>query len=126
MFSKLCRVGNDPEVRFTPSGDAVMNLSLAYAYGRKGDDGKRPTQWVEASMWGKQAESLAPYIKKGDQVSVSIDDLHIETYPKKDGSEGFKLMGRIAAFDFVGGGKSDNEPPKPKPQNEDDNPDIPF
>ena len=125
MLSKLCRVGNDPEVRFTPAGDAVMNLSLAYAYGRKGDDGKRPTQWVEASMWGKQAESLAPYIKKGDQVSVSIDDLHNETYPKKDGSEGFKLMGRVAAFDFVGG-KSDNEQPKPKPQNEDDSGDIPF
>jgi single-strand DNA-binding protein len=41
----------------------VANVSLAFTYGKKGDDGKRPTQWVDASLWGQRAESLAPYIK---------------------------------------------------------------
>lgn len=50
MFNKLCRIGNDPEVRFIQSGDAVLSLSLAYAYGRKGSDGKRPTQWLDAAI----------------------------------------------------------------------------
>jgi single-strand DNA-binding protein len=115
MFNKLCRIGNDPEVRFIPSGDAVLSLSLAYAYGRKGSDGKRPTQWLEAAIWGKQAEAVAQYLKKGDQISVSVDDLHIETYKKKDQSEGFKLAGKIVLFDFVGS-KQQGESHEVKPE----------
>ena len=45
----LARLGNDPEVRFTPDGKAVMDLSLAFSYGRK-VDGKQPTQWVNGTM----------------------------------------------------------------------------
>ncbi len=132
MFTKLTRIGNDPTIKFTQNGDAVLNLSLAYNYGRKGQDGKRLTQWLDASLWGKQAESVKDYLHKGDQLSVCVDDLHIETYPKKDGSEGFKLVGRIVALDFVGN-KQEREPEKPaEPQkhqakgfdNFDD--DIPF
>ena len=112
MFNKLCRIGNDPEVRFITSGDAVLSLSLAYSYGRKGSDGKRPTQWLEAALWGKQAEATAPYLHKGDLISVSVDDLHIEVYKKKDGTEGFKLAGKIVSFDFSGnkGEKKANNP----------------
>lgn len=113
MFNKLCRIGNDPEVRFIPAGDAVLSLSLAYAYGRKGSDGKRPTQWLEAAIWGKQAEAVAQYLKKGDQISVSVDDLHIEVYKKKDGTEGFKLAGKIISFDFAGG--KHDKPAESKP-----------
>ncbi len=112
MFTKLCRLGNDPEVRFLTNGTAVMSLSLAYPYGMKGQDGKRPTQWIEATMWGKQAEALQPFLKKGDQVSVSLDDVHIETYTnKQDGSEKFKLAGKVVGFDFVANGKSGNSAP---------------
>jgi len=108
MFNKLCRIGNDPVIRHTPAGDAVLGLSLAYSYGKKGEDGKKPTQWIDATIWGKQAEAVAPYFKKGDQISVSLDDLHIETY-QKDGAERSKLVGRVAAFDFVSG-KADAQP----------------
>ena len=112
MFCKLCRLGNDPEVRFLTNGTAVMSLSLAYPYGMKGQDGKRPTQWIEATMWGKQAEALQPFLKKGDQVSVSLDDVHIETYTnKQDGTERFKLAGKVAGFDFVANGRTDRPAP---------------
>lgn len=100
MFTKLTMIGNQPELRYTPKGDAVLNLSLAYKYGRKGEDGKRPTQWLEASLWGKQAEAVQPFLHKGDQISVSVDDLHIETYEGKNG-QGHKLVGRIVSFDFA-------------------------
>lgn len=135
MFNKLCRVGNSVELRYTPSGATVMNLSLAYQYGKKGDDGKRPTQWIDASMWGKQAEALQPYINKGDQVSVSLDDLHIETYESKNG-QGHKLVGRVVGFDFVSNpkqGSTNNQENKPAASQSgsgfyDDDPDphIPF
>ena len=56
----LARIGKDAEVRFTPGGTAVANVSLAFTYGKKGDDGKRQTQWVDASIWGQRAEPMAP------------------------------------------------------------------
>lgn len=104
----LFRVGNEPTLRYTQKGDAVLGLSLAYNYGRKGEDGKKPTQWVEGSLWGKQAESLAPHIGKGGLVSCSLDDVHIEEYEGKNGP-GHKLVGRISGFEFAGG-----KPDKPE------------
>jgi len=102
MFTKAFRIGNQPLIRHTPKGDAVLGLSLAYAYGRKGDDGKKPTQWLDGSLWGKQAEALAPYLNKGGQIVATIDDLHIETYQGKNG-EGHKLVGRIVNLELLGG-----------------------
>ncbi|WP_095151846.1 single-stranded DNA-binding protein [Pseudomonas sp. Irchel s3b5] len=96
------RIGRDAELRFTPSGDPVINLALACDYGRKGQDGKRPTQWVDATLWGKQAEAMAPYLLKGQQVYFTMDDAHIETYAKTGGGEGFKLTGKIILIKFVG------------------------
>lgn len=113
MLTKVFRIGNDPVIRYTPSGNAVLNLSLAYNYGRKGDDGKRPTQWIEGSLWGKQADALAPYLTKGKQVGASIDDLHIEQYKLKDGGEGVKLIGNIISVDLVGGQVSQEKTSKP-------------
>lgn len=106
MFTKLFRIGNDPQIRFTQKGDAVLGLSLAYNYGRKGDDGKKPTQWVEGSLWGKQAEALEPYLKKGGQVVCTLDDLHIEEYEGKHGA-GHKLVGKIVGIEFAGGAQSE-------------------
>ena len=99
----LARLGRDAEVRYTPKGDAVANLALAYEYGRKGDDGKRPTQWLDGSLWGKAAESLAEYLTKGKLLCVLVDEVHIETYKKNDGSEGTKLVGRVMKVQFAGG-----------------------
>ena len=100
----LARIGRDAEVRYPPGGgDAVMNVSLAFNYGKRGEDGKRPTQWVDATMWGKRAEALAEYLVKGQAVAVTVDDVHIETYSRADGSGGHKLVGRIAQLDLAGG-----------------------
>ena len=71
----LARIGRDAEIRHTAGGDAVASLSLAFTYGRKGEDGKRPTQWVDASLWGKRAEALAQYLTKGSLVAVTPEDV---------------------------------------------------
>ena len=86
-----------------PSGEAVVNLSLAFSYGKRDDEGRRPTTWVEAGLWGKRAETLAPYLVKGQQVWVTVQDLHIETFTKSDGTQGHKLAGRVSDLEFVGG-----------------------
>ena len=93
--SGLFRIGRDCEVRFLPNGDAVTNVSLAFNHGKQGQDGKRPTQWIEGVLFGKRAETLAPMLIKGSQHVFHMSDLHIQTYQKQDGSEGYKMAGRI-------------------------------
>lgn len=112
----LARIGKDAEVRYTPGGAAVANVSLAFTYGKKGDDGKRPTQWVDASLWGQRAESLAPYIKKGGQIVAYLEDVSIQTFTKGDGTQATKMVARLVDLEFVAGGEQASSQPKPKPQ----------
>lgn len=111
----LARIGKDAEVRYTPGGAAVANVSLAFTYGKKGDDGKRPTQWVDASLWGQRVESLAPYLTKGKQIVAYLEDVHIQTYTKGDGTQASKMAARIADLEFVAGGEQ-AEPRQAAPQ----------
>jgi single-strand DNA-binding protein len=111
----LARIGKDAEVRYTPGGAAVANVSLAFTYGKKGDDGKRPTQWVDASLWGQRVESLAPYLTKGKQIVAYLEDVHIQTYTKGDGTQASKMAARIADLEFVAGAEQ-AEPRQAAPQ----------
>lgn len=133
ILSGLARIGRDVEVR-TTSGDSVANVSLAFSYGKKGSDGKRPTQWVDGTLWGKRAEAISPYLLKGGLIAVTLNDVHIETYQGKSG-EAFKLVGNITEIDLAGGGQPTAKPepkPAPKPVNrpdpghEFDDLDVPF
>ena len=100
----LARIGRDVELRQAGT-DMVANISLAFSYGKKGADNKRPTQWVDASIWGKRAEALAPYLLKGGLVSVTLEDVCIETYQGKNG-EASKLVGRVSQIELAGGGQA--------------------
>jgi single-strand DNA-binding protein len=112
----LARIGRDAEIRYTPGGAAVANVSLAFTYGKKGDDGKRPTQWVDASLWGQRAESLAPYIKKGGQIVAYLEDVSIQTFTKGDGTQATKMVARLVDLEFVSGGEQASSQPKPQPK----------
>ena len=137
MFG-LARLGRDAEIRTTGQGESVATLALAFSYGRKGSDGKRPTQWVDGALWGKRAEALAPYLLKGGLVSVLLEDVHIETYQGKNG-EASKLVGRVVDVELAGGGERTASPapapraapaPRPAPSAgsgfEDMTDDVPF
>ena len=112
----LARIGKDAEVRFTPGGTAVANVSLAFTYGKKGDDGKRPTQWVDASIWGQRAEPMAPYLLKGKQIVAYLEDVHLQTYTKGDGTQNTKMVARLADLEFVAGSEQASSQPKPQPR----------
>lgn len=110
----LARLGRDAEIRTTSQGESVATLALAFSYGRKGSDGRRPTQWVDGALWGKRAEALAPYLTKGGLVSVLLEDVHIETYQGKNG-EASKLVGRVVDVELAGGGERAASPaPAPR------------
>jgi single-strand DNA-binding protein len=114
ILTALARLGRDPEIRYLGNGDPVLNLALAINYGKK-VDGKRPTQWIDAAMFGKRAESLAPYLSKGSLVYVVIEEPHITTYEGKNGP-GSKLVGRIASLEFAGGNESREQREEPARQ----------
>jgi len=127
--SEFGRIGRDAELRTIKSGDAVCSVPVAVDYGRKGQDGKKPSQWYEVTLWGKQAEALAPYLLKGKQVFFTGTDLHVESFSKNDGSQGTKLVCRAGEIKFASDGQQQAAPqPKPRqaPKPADDFDDIPF
>ncbi len=95
ILTGLCRLGRDAVMRQLQDGTDVANLALAYNHGKKDADGKRPTQWVDASLWGDRAAKLAPYLLKGTQISVVLHDVHGEQWKKQDGTSGYSLRGRV-------------------------------
>jgi len=73
MYQKLTIVGNlggDPEMRYTPSGQAVTNFSVATSRRWTGSDGQtqEETIWFRVSTWGKLAEICNQYLSKGSKV----------------------------------------------------------
>ena len=109
----LARLGRDAELRTTSQGESVATLALAFSYGRKGSDGNRPTQWVDAALWGKRAEALAPYLTKGGLVSVSLEDVHIETFEGKNGP-GHKLAARVVDVELASPKQASAAAPAPQ------------
>jgi single-strand DNA-binding protein len=115
ILTGLMRLGRDAEVKKV-GNDSVANLALAYELSRKGDDGKKPTVWVDGALWGKRAEALAQYLTKGTAVVVTLNDPHVRTYPKKDGTQGFALTGQVIDITFAGGPAKASDKPAEKPK----------
>lgn len=109
------RLGRDVEVRYLPDGTPVASISGAYNYGRKDMDGKRPTQWVELSLWGERVEKLSEWLVKGQQIYVVCSDAHVETYERRDGGSGHKFVAKIDTIEFVGSRPEQSAPPAPRP-----------
>lgn len=66
------RLGRDPELRYTPGGDAVCNFSIAVG-GDYTKDGQKieETEWVRISAFGKKAEVCGEYLTKGSKIFVT-------------------------------------------------------
>jgi len=128
ILTGVFKIGRDAENRFLPNGEVVCNVSMVYNYGKKGQDGKKPSQWVDASLWGSRAEALSQYLVKGTSIFAVLEDIHIEMYNKKDGTSGTKLTGKIGNLDIVSrpqGEQSSEVAPRPaKPKQDYD--DVPF
>ena len=99
-------LGKDPEVRFTNTGSAVANFSMATSEIWNDRDGKRQerTEWHNIVVWGKQAELCGQYLAKGRQVYVEGS---IRTRSYDDKTTGAKrYVTEIVAqrIQFLGGG----------------------
>ena len=113
VFSFHGTVGKDAEVRFTPSGMAILNVSVANNIGF-GD--KQQTLWIRVSVFGKRAEgNFKDFLAKGQQVWVS-GELRTNEYKANDGTMKTSLELNASVLDLVGK-KSDNSgQSQPAPQ----------
>lgn len=101
VLSGVFQIKQDAEVRELPSGEMVVTLALAYAYGGRKGDGTRRYQSIEAGIFGPRASKMAPRLLKGALVFATVEDVHVEDYASSTGTEGHKLSGRLGRIDLV-------------------------
>ena len=99
VFSFTGTVGRDAEVRTTPNGQTVLNVTVANNIGF-GD--RQQTIWIRVALWGKRAEGqLQNYLKKGQQVFVS-GELSQREYQANDGTTKSSLELNANIIDLLG------------------------
>jgi single-strand DNA-binding protein len=105
----LGRVGADPEVKYMPSGNAVLNLSLATNRKFKNQESgnyEDKTEWHRVVFFNKPAETIGQYVKKGQQLYVE-GRLQTRKWQDKDGVEKYSTDIISDNFTFIGS-KSDS------------------
>lgn len=100
-------LGRDPEVKYMPSGDAVANVSIATTskYKNKAGETVEETEWHRVSFFGRQAEIVGEYLRKGRSVYIE-GRLKTRKYSDKDGVE--KYATEIIANEMQMLGKPDD------------------
>jgi single-strand DNA-binding protein len=107
MYQQLILIGNlgsDPEMRYTPTGVAVTNFSLAVSRSWTGKDGQRQekTIWFRINAWDKLAETANQYLSKGRQVFVVGELEEPRTFQDRDGNTRVSLDVRALTIKFLG------------------------
>jgi single-strand DNA-binding protein len=112
--NKVILVGNlgrDPEVRYLPSGDAVANVTIATSSKYKGKDGNmvEETEWHRVTFFGKLAEIVGQYLKKGRSIYVE-GRIKTRKYTDKDGVEKYATDIIASEMQMLGGREGQGEP----------------
>ncbi len=139
-LNKVLLMGNmtrDPQLSYLPNSQmAVIEFGLAITRKFKKQDGTQgeDTCFVDCQLFGKRAEVVQKYFKKGDPIFVE-GRLKYDSWQAQDGSKKSKLRVNVENFEFVGGGKGGGqragaspEPQEASVQEMDSMPadDIPF
>jgi single-strand DNA-binding protein len=109
-FNKIILVGNlgkDPELRYTPQGDAVCSFSMA-TNERKKDKFQDVTTWFKVTLWRRLAENASKYLAKGRPVYIE-GRLQIEEWTDRDGKERFTLGVQATDMHFISAGRGEGE-----------------
>lgn len=109
-------LGKDPEVRYTPSGSAICNISVATTHKWKDKDGEKQeeTEWSRVSFFGKLAEIVGEYCKKGKPIYVE-GRLKTRKWQDKDGKDCYTTE-IIADQMQLLGGRDEQEDRAPAPR----------
>lgn len=131
------RLTRDVEMRFLPNGTAVGSFGLAINRAWTAQDGSKKEEctFVDVTAFGKQAEVIAQYVKKGQPIFLSCR-LRTESWDDKStGQKRSKLGVIVEEFQFIGGRREEGDAPQeqrpaPKtaeaPQTESEGEKVPF
>jgi single-strand DNA-binding protein len=111
-------VGSDPEVRYTPDGAAIANVSIATTskYKNKSGEMMEETEWHRVTLFGRLAEIVGEYIKKGRSIYVE-GRLKTRKYTDKDGVEKYATNILASEMQMLGSreGVGDGAPAASRP-----------
>lgn len=112
-FNKVYLMGNltrDPELRYTPKGTATAKLAMAINRKFQVDgEAREEVTFVDIEVWGKQAEAIAQYCKKGRPLFVE-GRLKLDQWDDKTtGQKRSALKVMLEGFQFIGGRPADTE-----------------
>lgn len=104
MVFLMGNLTRDPELRYTPNGQAVTNFAVATNRVWKDADGetKDSAEFTDVVVWGKTAENVANYLKKGRKVHI-IGRLQTRSWEAQDGSKRYKTEVVATDVTFLGG-----------------------
>lgn len=110
-FNKVILLGNltrDPETRVTANGNTICKLGLAVSrvYSTREGERKEETTFVDIDAFGKQAEVITKYMRKGRPIMVE-GRLKLDQWETNEGQKRSKLGVVLENFQFVGG-RDDN------------------
>lgn len=102
-------VGRDPEMRYTPSGAAVTNFSLAVnrRYTPQSGEPQEETEWFDITAWNRLAETCNNYVHRGMKVGV-IGRVHLNTYIGQDGVQRARMVVTAQEVEFLSSANRDN------------------
>ena len=103
-------LGRDPEIRYVPNGDAIATIAVATSYKSKDHttgEQKELTEWHRISFFGRLAEIVGQYLKKGSSVYVE-GRLQTRKYVDKDGIERYSTEIVAENMQMLGGRQSDS------------------
>ncbi|MCK5687770.1 single-stranded DNA-binding protein, partial [Myxococcota bacterium] len=96
-------LGSDPEIRYTPSGAAVANFSLATTdkWNDKQGQSQERTEWHKIVVWGKLAELCGEYLSKGRQVYIE-GSIQTRQWDDRDGNKRYTTEIKAREITFLG------------------------
>lgn len=115
-INKVIIVGNlgaDPEVRYTPNGNAVTNLNIATTTNwrdKQSGENQEKTEWHRVVMFNRLAEVAGEYLKKGSKVYIE-GSLRTRKWQDKNGMERYTteiVSNEMQMLDSRGGGSYDS------------------
>lgn len=113
-MNRVILVGNlgaDIELRYTPGGTAVGNVRLATTEtwnDKNSGERREQTEWHRVVLWGKQAETLQEYLKKGRQICVE-GRLQTRSWEDRDGNKRYTTEVRSDRVVLLGGRREDGD-----------------
>ncbi len=102
------RLTRDPELRTTPGGMAVTRFSLAISQNFVNKNGERGVDFINCSAWGRQADNISKYCKKGTLVSAE-GRIRTSSYNAQDGSKRYVTEVVCDTVNFLSRNNSDGQ-----------------